>query len=245
MNIIEPILTKVLIHHTYACLKGKGGHRCTSDLYSYLRSNYKESPYCLKLDIKKYYDNIDHDVLKSIIRRKISDKKALALIDSIIDSTETGIPIGNYTSQHFSNIYLAYFDHFCKKELNIKAYYRYMDDIVIFGSSSDELHVTFRKIETYLRENLKLEIKGNWQIFPVDQRQIDFCGYRVNHYGIMLRKKILYNFFRKLNKVKKKKEIVDEKSLKKALPSHYGWIMHTSPKHFTHIVKKSIENAKT
>lgn len=247
MNVLEPVISNVLIHHTYACIKGKGGHRCIADLYADMRSNYDDTTYCLKFDIRKFYDSVDHEILKKIIRRKLADDKALALIDLIIDSTEAGIPIGNYTSQHFSNLYLAYFDHYCKEELGLKYYYRYMDDIVVLAASKAELQRTFNNIESYLNQRLKLEIKGNWQIFPVDKRQIDFCGYRVNHHGVMLRKKILYNLFKKYGGIIDTAKISDINMLKNSLPSHYGWLLHTSKRHFTQITNHLIshKNAKT
>ena len=241
MNVIEPIFNAVYVYNSYACVKGKGGHLCVSDLYKSLQNDCLGTQYCLKIDIKKFYDNIDHDVLKEIISRKINDAKALQLIGQIIDSTEgeKGIPIGNYTSQHFANLYLSYFDHYCKEQLKIKHYFRYMDDIVILGHSKPYLQSIFRTMSIYLDINLKLTIKSNWQIFPVESRQIDFCGYRVNHHGIMLRKRILYNYFHRLNKLQKKKSINTLDDLKKSLPSHYGWLMHTSEKHFHHITNKS------
>lgn len=244
MNIVEPIISKTFIHHTYACIKNKGGHRCIADLYKDMRANYSDTTYCLKFDVRKFYDSVDHQVLKSIIRRKIADEKALTLIDSIIDSTDAGIPIGNYTSQHFSNLYLSYFDHYCKEELKLKYYYRYMDDIVVLAASKQELQSDFKDIETYLKQCLKLEIKGNWQIFPVDKRQIDFCGYKVNHHGIMLRKKILYNLYKKFSSLNQ--PVSDLAQLKHKMPSHYGWLLHTDEKHFTHITNHLIikQNAK-
>lgn len=240
MNVVEPILKQTFIHHTYACIKGRGGHKCINDLYSDMTHDYSNTQYCLKFDIRKFYDSIDHEILKSLIRRKISDQKALNLIDQIIDSTSPGIPIGNYTSQQFSNYYLAYFDHYCKEELNIKYYYRYMDDIVVLGSNKAELHDVLKQIKTYLRQCLNLEIKDNWQVFPVDKRQIDFSGYRVNHHNIMLRKRILYNYFKRLRKYKGR--LSSEDDLKHAFPSHYGWLKHISDQHRKLLIHNSINS---
>lgn len=240
MNVVEPILKQTFIHHTYACIKGKGGHQCINDMYNDMRRDYTHTQYCLKFDIRKFYDSIDHNVLKSLIRRKIADQKTLNLIDQIIDSTSPGIPIGNYTSQQFSNYYLAYFDHYCKEELNLKYYYRYMDDIVVLGSNKADLHDVFNNIKSYLKERLKLDIKANWQVFPVDKRQIDFCGYRVNHHGVMLRRRILYNYFKKLRK--HKSQLRSEDDLKHAMPSHYGWLKHISEQHRQLIIHNSINS---
>lgn len=85
--------------------------------------------YCLKIDVKKFYPSIDHDVLKQIVRRKIKCPDTLALLDQIIDSA-AGVPIGNYLSQYFANLFLAYFDHWIKEEVGVKYYFRYADDMV-------------------------------------------------------------------------------------------------------------------
>ena len=110
MNILEPIWCSIFTADTYSCIKGKGIHAAARKLKQYLREDPPGTRYCLKIDIRKYYPSIDHDILKQIIRRKIKDRRLLALLDEIIDSAE-GVPIGNYLSQYFANLYLAYFDH--------------------------------------------------------------------------------------------------------------------------------------
>jgi len=240
MNVLEPIVNKVYVYNSYACVKGKGTHKCVADMYNDMRYHFSETQYCLKIDVSKFYDNIDHELLKSIVRRKIADKDVLLLIDSIIDSTESGIPIGNYTSQHFANLYLTYFDHYCKEILKLKYYYRYMDDIVILGESKDVLWAIFNDIKRYLNDELKLKIKGNYQVFPVDKRQIDFCGFKTNHHSIMLRNRILNKYYKRVNKLKRKGLINSVDDIKHTLPSHYGWLIHTSPQHSKTILKNSI-----
>ena len=116
----------------------------------------------------KFYPSIDHEILKQVVRRKIKDKRLLWLLDEIIDSAD-GVPIGNYLSQYFANLYLAYFDHWIKEEKRIKYYYRYADDIVILGSDKNELHSLLHEIRAYLSDRLKLKVKRNYQVFPVDK----------------------------------------------------------------------------
>lgn len=96
MNILEPIWVSIFINNTYSCIKGRGIHKAVRDIQQDLK-DIDGTKYCLKLDIKKFYPSIDHDVLKSIIRKKIKDEKLLNLLDGIIDSTD-GVPIGNYLS---------------------------------------------------------------------------------------------------------------------------------------------------
>ncbi len=133
MNILEPIWTRTLTHNTYSCITGRGIEGCAKRVDT-LISRFDGRPlYCLKIDIRKFYPSIDHDVLKSILRKKIKDAKALALIDGIIDSA-TGLPIGNYLSQCLSNLYLAYFMHEINETLKVPAV-EYADDIVFLQTT--------------------------------------------------------------------------------------------------------------
>lgn len=149
------------------------------------------------MDITKFYPSIDHNILKSIISRKIKDTKVLEILYEIIDSVNgingiygKGVPIGNYLSQYFANLYLTGFDHWCKEELKCRYYYRYADDIVILGESKAHLRNVLVAIKLYLKHVLKLGVKGNYQIFPVESRGIDFVGYVFRHDYIRVRKGI-------------------------------------------------------
>lgn len=142
---------------TYACRKNKGIHKAAQDIKKVLRKDVVNTQYCLKLDIKKFYPSIDHEILKSIVRRKIKDTRVLKLLDEIIDSAP-GVPIGNYLSQYFANLYLAYFDHWIKECKKIKYYFRYADDIVIFSKDKrglDFVGYKFYHTHTLLRKNIK------------------------------------------------------------------------------------------
>lgn len=247
INVLGDMWTKVFIAQTYACIKGRGTHKCMEDIHKALVTDKKGTKYCLKIDIKKFYDNVDHSALKKIIRYRIADEQMLGLLDKIIDSNgnDKGLPIGNFTSQYLANLYLAYFDHWVKEDLRIKYYYRYMDDIVILHNDKTYLHDLLDKLGLYLGAELKLEIKHNWQIFPVDARGIDYVGFKQNHYGILLRKGILTRFYRKYDRVRKQYKISDETKLKHLFPSEYGWIIRCSEEHSKFIIKNCINNGKT
>lgn len=101
---------------------------------------------------------IKYKILKQIIRKKIKDKNLLKLLDEIIDSAD-GVPIGNYLSQFFANLYLAYFDHWVKEELKVKYYYRYADDIVLLSNSKEQLRNWLLAIKVYLTNVLELKVK--------------------------------------------------------------------------------------
>lgn len=229
MNVVKDIWNNQFIPNTYSCIKGRGIHKCLRDLKRDLwrTRNTGETTYCLKLDITKFYPSIDHTILKEIISRKIKDSKVLNIIFEIIDSTNNvegenlgkGIPIGNYLSQYFANLYLSRFDHWCKEELKCRFYYRYADDIVILESSKDRLRTILIVIKLYLRHVLKLSIKGNYQIFPIESRGIDFVGYVFRHKYIKIRKGI---------KVRCKKKLLNL-SLSRAnivYQSYKGWFYH-------------------
>ena len=186
MNILEPVFTSMFTNDTYSCIKGKGIHAAAKSLQRYLK-DVSGTQYCLKLDIKKFYPNIDHEILKQLLRRKIKDADLLWLLDEIIDSAE-GLPIGNYLSQYFANFYLTHFDHWLKETIGVKYYLRYADDLVILADNKTYLHKILADIRCYFTENLKLTIKDNYQIFPVDARGIDFVGYVFYHTHTRLRK---------------------------------------------------------
>ncbi len=227
MNILEPIWVSVFISHTYSCIKGKGIHAVLTAIKQDL-NDVQNTQYCLKLDIRKFYPSIDHEVLKVIIRKKIKDARLLTLLDEIIDSAP-GVPIGNYLSQFFANLYLTYFDHWLKEEQQVKYYYRYADDIVILASNKPYLHALLKDIDNYLTDRLKLQIKGNYQVFPVDKRGIDFVGYVFFHTHILMRKTIKKRLCRKAAKLNK--QDIDAQSYKMQIAPWLGWASHCNSRH--------------
>lgn len=195
---IGEILVKTFNKDTYSCIKGKGICKASYSLREALQDkNYNK--YCLKLDIKKFYENVDHNILKLMLRKKFKDKDLLNLLDNIIDSNPVGLPLGSLISQYLANFYLCYLDHYIKQELTVKYMWRYMDDIIILSNSKEELHSVLSKIKTYLK-TLKLEIKHTYQVFPVEDRGIDFVGFVHRKDYTLLRKRIKQNYKRSKNK---------------------------------------------
>lgn len=219
MNVLEPIFVGMFTANTYSCIKGRGVHSALKDLRKAL-NNEAETTYCLKLDIKKFYPSINHDILKALLRRKIKDVDLLLLLDEIIDSAD-GLPIGNYLSQFLANFYLTYFDHWLKEIKCIKYYFRYCDDIVILHSNKGYLHTLLAQIKEYLNDNLLLQVKGNYQIFPVAARGIDVLGYVTWHTHTLLRKSIKQNFARMMAKNKNQQSFA----------AYYGWAKHANTNH--------------
>lgn len=223
MNVLEPIFVATFTADTYSCIKGRGIHAAARSLREALKDKIN-TQYCLKLDIKKFYPNIDHEILKQLLRKKIKDQDLLWLLDGIIDSAE-GLPIGNYLSQYFANFYLTYFDHWLKEVIKVKYYFRYADDMVILSSNKAYLHQLLSEIRDYLQDNLKLELKSNYQVFPVAARGIDFVGYVFYHTHTRLRKSIKQNFARAVAAGKNKQSI----------SSYTGWAKHSNSKN---LIKK-------
>ncbi|MEM8564918.1 MAG: RNA-directed DNA polymerase [Bacteroidota bacterium] len=228
MNVLEPYFVNTFTADTYSCIKKRGIHKLLYKLKKDL-TNTAQTQYCLKLDIKKFYPSIDHDVLKGLLRKKFKDQDLLWLLDEIIDSAP-GLPIGNYLSQYLANFYLTYFDHWIKEHKRVKYYYRYADDIVILDSDKPQLHALLQDIKLYLSA-LKLQVKENHQVFPVASRGIDFVGYVFYHSHIKIRKSIKKRFARKLHKN------LDHKST----ASYLGWFSHCNAKHLT---KKLLNDAQ-
>lgn len=237
MNIIESLWTSVFISHSYSSIKGKGIHGAWKHIRRDLK-NRKQTQYCLKMDITKFYPSIDHHIMKQIIRKKIKDMKLLHLLDGIIDSAP-GMPIGNYLSQFLANLYLSYFDHWLKEVKRVKYYYRYADDLIILGDTKQDLHLLRIDIQTYLSENLKLKLKSNYQVFPIVSRGIDFIGYVFFHTHTMLRKRIKKNFCRCVAKLNRK--IMTAKDYRIKICSWLGWCKYCNSKNLIKTIIKHEE----
>lgn len=221
---IQPIVDDLRGHYKTKIIDGK---KKSVWVPSILLTDEENTRYCYKIDLHHYYQSINHEVLKQKFRKVFKDSELLWLLDEITDSINTateedlielslsgeievdpntGIPIGNYMSQYSGNFYLSSFDHWVKEELHTKHNYRYMDDVVIFSSSKEELHEIHKKVTAYLRDYLHLNIKGNYQIFPTKVRGVDFVGYRFFGEYTLLRKSTAINFKRKMRACRKKME---------------------------------------
>ncbi len=218
MNVLEGFFVSLFTADSYSCIKGRGIHAASRAVRRSLR-DVEGTQYCLKLDVRKFYPSIDHDVLKELLRRKLKDQDLLWLLDEIIDSAD-GLPIGNYLSQYLANFYLTFFDHWIKEVKGVKYYFRYADDLVILAGSKEYLHDLFKEISGCLSHQLKLSVKDNYQIFPVDARSLDFVGYRFFHSHTLLRKSIKQSFARKAAKGIPQASVA----------SYWGWAKHCDSK---------------
>ena len=198
VNILEPIYEKSFIYNSYATRKNKGTHKAIQKAQSYLKNNF----WYFKTDIKKYFDSIDHNILNSILKRKIKDKKLLILIEKIITNggdNGKGLPIGNLTSQFFANVYLDKLDHYLKDNLGIKYYIRYMDDFVVLSENKEYLKKLRKKIKEFLANNLKLQLKAKATFINSRTNGLPFLGTRIFTGTIRVKKE---NLERSINKIK-------------------------------------------
>ena len=237
MQVIGRIWFKSLIRDTYSSIKGRGIHDGVNRIKRALRDK-ENTKYCLKMDIKKFYPSVNNGILKETIRKKIKDKNLLWLLDEIIDSTR-GIPIGNYLSQYFGNLYLSGYDHWMKENKKCRYYFRYCDDIVILHKDKRYLHALRKDTENYLNENLKIRLKENWQVFPVEKRGVDFLGYRFFHDYILLRKSIKNKFVKKIRTINKNWYRMSHSQIVNSVMSYYGWLKHANCQN---LINKYIDN---
>lgn len=178
------------------------------------------------MDIHHFFDSVPHSILKEKLAKYIKDEQMLNLLFEIIDVTDSGIPLGFYTSQWFSNWYLQELDHYIKEYLHAAHYIRYMDDMVIFGANKKVLHRMRKEIDEFLGCRFGLELKGNWQVFLFDWRgrgrDLDFMGFRFYRNRTLLRRTIMYKASRKALKISKKEHptIYDVRQML----SYLGWL---------------------
>ncbi len=216
---LEPIFERSFIFDSYACRRGKGTHAAVNRCQEFA-GRYR---YVLKADIQKFFPSLDHQVCKALLARKITDPDVLWLAAQIIDHSNRqeevrdwfpgddlfapserrrGIPIGNQTSQFFSNVYLDALDHFAKERLGMKGYVRYVDDFLVFSDDKGLLRNVRERIRQFLLSlRLRLHPKKS-VVFPV-KSGIRFLGYRVFATHRLLAKENVRRFRRRVRRMQR------------------------------------------
>lgn len=249
------IFEKTLINENIATRKNKGTHYGLKLLKKYLNNLKDKNFYVLKFDISKYFFNLDHQIIKDIIRKKIKDKEVLKILDNIIDSTNEeyinleikkqkeinkldlpeynkgkGLPIGNMSSQIIAIMYLNELDHYIKKNLKIKYYIRYMDDGILLHENKEYLEYCLKEIEKILNK-YKLKLNNKTKIINI-KNGFEFLGFKFfikNNKVIMKVKTQTKKRFKR--KIKKLNKLVDNKKiarevLKQVQDSYIGHLKH-------------------
>jgi retron-type reverse transcriptase len=238
-NILTPTLDSRLIYDNAACRKGKGTHFALDRISCFMRDFYKRygtNGYFLKCDIRKYFQNIDHDVLKGKLKKAFGKSQVFVLLCNIIDSYEneprTGLPLGNQTSQWFALYYLDCIDRLVKEKLQIKYYSRYMDDFVLLHYDKGYLKKCLAEIHRMCDEDLKLELNEKTQIFPL-KNGVNYLGW---HLYLTETGKVIRNL-RNSNKKSMKRRFkrltqdyhdwkIDFETITRSAASTYGHLMH-------------------
>ena len=178
MNVCGEAFETYLIFDSYACRKNKGNTKALSRAQDFCRKNQ----WYLKLDIRKYFDSIDHKIAMRLLERRFADNDLLHLFREIICSynqeSGRGIPVGNLFSQYLANYYLGNFDHWIKEDRKVRHYLRYMDDFILFSTDKDVLKNELRHVTEFLRSRLVLELKHNIQLNKTE-RGVPFLGHRL------------------------------------------------------------------
>ena len=230
---IKPFFVPRMIYDSYACIEQRGTHKAVDQVQRYMKRMKKEFPnyYVLQGDIRKFFFSINRNKLYEILKRKIKDKKLLELTYLFIFDNEdsASIPIGNYTSQYFGNIYLNELDWYIKNKLKVKYYVRYLDDFIVFGRSKKECKEIKEKIGIFLKDKLMLEYNPKSRYYP-SRLGIDFCGYRIFEKYRLVRKrskkKIKKNI--KIWKKLKSEGKLNKKKMEQSYKSWLGHIKHAS-----------------
>lgn len=181
---LYPFFDRLFMYDSYSCRVRKGTHKATNRFRDFALEesrNHTKTLWVLKCDIKKFFANIDHHKLLSIVEKYISDRDILWLVTRIIKSFSTtpdkGLPLGNLTSQLLVNIYMNEFDQFLKHGFKTKYYIRYADDFVFLSCDKKELEKTLRYIVVFLRKELKLELHPNKVSISTIASGVDFLGW--------------------------------------------------------------------
>ncbi|MBI1812243.1 hypothetical protein HY285_01725 [Candidatus Peregrinibacteria bacterium] len=241
-SVLNPIFEPTFIAHSFSCRKGKGTHKAVDALDRMLRSvsrNGTRPCFVLKCDIHQFFASVDHDILLGILEKRLKDEKTIILLREIIESFtakdsvifgQTGIPIGNLTSQLFANIYLNEFDQFIKQTLKIKRYVRYTDDFVIVAASREALEALLIPIRSFLKEHLHLDLHPHKVTIRKYGQGIDFLGYVLLPHHRVLRTKARRRIMRKLREriTAHKAGLIPEESVEQSLQSYLGVLSHAN-----------------
>lgn len=238
-TIVEPIFETMFYSFSYACRKERGTHKGVKDTQARIRELSKNgNVYYLKMDFSKYFASIDPSTLISQIKKKISDKRVLKVLQLFINK-DLGIPIGNLLSQLFANIYGHIFDRFIKTRLHVKNYFRYMDDTVILSNSKKELIRYQKVLKKFSGIFMKLKF-SKWHINPIS-KPLNFLGYRITQNYKLIRKTSVVRAKRKVKHYVRTKQT---EQLKMFLASWGGHLLSADSYNLKQNIKQEMRYAR-
>lgn len=231
VNVCMPVFKTGMYVYCCGSVPTRGTRYAKKHIERWLREDIKGTKYCVQMDIRHYFDSVDHDILIGKLARKIKDERMIELNKRIIESCPEGIPLGYYTSQWYANFLLQDLDHYIKETLQVKYYVRYLDDMVIFDCNKKKLHKARAAIAEYLKNELNLEMKANYQLFRICYKDkagkehgkaLDFLGFRFYREKTVLRRSLLYKISRTARHIGAKKTPSFYDATK--MLSYMGWI---------------------
>lgn len=245
---LSDVFDQTLYYHSLSSRLGKGTHLGISTLQKMIRKvsgNGTRHCYALKIDTRRFFDSIDHAILKELIRRRVLDEKALKIIDTIIDGfcvkPGVGVPLGNVTSQLFANIYLHELDTFIKHGLQERFYLRFCDDFIILSSDEHYLRMLIGVIRKFLKETLLLDLHPKKVTVRKLSQGIDFVGYVLFAKYILLRTCSRHRMQRRLREayVQYLDGEITSASMDQRLQSYLGMLSHANQ----HQLAQALKNA--
>ncbi len=219
MNIVDKHLKERFIRTTSASINNRGMH----DLMKYISRDIEDDPigtqYCYKLDVRKFYESVDQELLLDCVNEVFKDKKLIVILEGFVKMMPKGISLGLRSSQGLGNLFLSkHLDHHFKDVLGVPYYYRYCDDIVMLGKSKAELWA-LRDVVNQRANDINLLVKRNERVFPIEEG-IDFVGYVIYPGYVKLRKRIKTKFAKQMHEIKSKRR------RRELVASFYGMAKH-------------------
>jgi hypothetical protein len=205
--VMQPVLMRGMYHWSCASIPNRGGSHAVKKVKRILARDPKGTKYVCKMDVKQFYPSVSHKKLIWALARKIKDKRFLKLTYDILETCPQGLAIGYYICQWLANYYLEPLDHYIMTLPGVKHMLRYMDDIVMFGPNKKQLHKARKQVEAFLLERLGLRMKGNWQVFPLKARALDFVGYKFARVHTTLRRRNFLRFARQCRRARKRLDL--------------------------------------
>ncbi len=250
---LKPFYKGLMIEDSFACLDGKGSIAAAQRLQYWLRQirNKPGEWYSLKLDISKYFYRVDHSILLGILDERIKDVRLMRLLENIVNCdgekfglprftgpedveedewlSEVGMPIGNLTSQLFANIYLNELDQFCKHQLHIHKFDRYMDDTVALAPDKATANGWKDEIEGFLSDRLRLDLNRKTAVRPAGEN-IEFVGYIINADSLRIRKQTARRMKSSFHGICSRyfSGDLDDKEFQRRVAAYNGILKHTN-----------------
>lgn len=227
---LEPLLKRIG-EYQYASIPGRGTTKGKQVISRWIKG--RNTRYFAKLDVKKCFESIDHDLLMTFLEKHIKNEKLIWLIRTLINSFEKGLSIGSYLSQYLCNLYMSVIYHYVMEELYktrrgkrinlIRHCLIYMDDILLIDSRKRDMEMAVKKI-IQKADEMGLTIKDNWQVRSIDETPIDMMGFKIYRTHTEIRGRIFLRVRRSFRRARKELTL----RISKKCLSYYGYLKHTN-----------------